>query len=106
MHAYTHTHTGDISEDSVACGIGEILGNKGAVALSFRVLDSSLCFISCHLAARAEKIQQRQANYRKIVNSLHMDKQFSGPFFKQGGKGGDHSVDVLHQFDHLVFAGT
>lgn len=40
-----------VQATSVATGFGGYLGNKGAVAVRMRVLDSSLCLVCCHMAA-------------------------------------------------------
>jgi hypothetical protein len=77
----------NVEIDSVACGVGDLLGNKvsvvawcpsvehcccfqGGVAISCKVLESSVCFISSHLAARASRVTQRAENYSKIVKTL------------------------------------
>lgn len=32
--------------------------------------DTSLCFISCHLAAHQEQVASRNANYRDIIQKM------------------------------------
>jgi len=39
-----------------ATGVGNLLGNKGAVMISFNYLHTSLCFVNCHLAAHQDKV--------------------------------------------------
>lgn len=41
----------NISADSVKCGLGNQLGNKGGVLISIRIDSTSLCFVNCHLDA-------------------------------------------------------
>lgn len=40
-----------IQKKSEATGIGNVMGNKGAVGISFFLNETSFCFIGCHLAA-------------------------------------------------------
>lgn len=79
-----------VESDQVACGVGDVLGNKGGIGTSFSVFDTTICAINCHLAARAERLQQRQANYIRIVQSLQL---------------GMKSCDILNQFNHVIWAG-
>jgi hypothetical protein len=73
-----------------ATGLAEILGNKGGVSLTFKVLDTSMCFIGCHLAARAERVVQRMENFKKIV---------------KGCNPGSSEIDLLTRFDHIFWMG-
>lgn len=79
-----------VEADHVACGVGDVLGNKGGIGVSLCINDTSFCFLNCHLAARAERIVQRQANFMRIVRSLQL---------------GLKSSDILNQFDHVIWAG-
>lgn len=97
----------------VATGVGNLVGNKGAVGISFMLEQCHLCFIMCHMAARAEvslpwspasflafvlrvahcvvqRVLDRRENYKKIVQEMQL-----------GRKG----FDILHQFDHVVWFG-
>lgn len=74
---------------TVATGIGDVLGNKGGVGISFRYEDTSLCFVVSHLAARFERVQQRRENYFKIVRGLRLG----------------NAIDCLSQFDHTIWLG-
>ena len=51
-HAMKITH---LQTSQVRTGIGNALGNKGAVGLSFYFGNLSLCFISGHLTSGTEK---------------------------------------------------
>ena len=48
-------------------GIAKVVGNKGGVAVSFRILNSSYMFISSHLAARPSRLEIRIQNYLELV---------------------------------------
>jgi hypothetical protein len=58
----------NIEKTTEATGIGRMVGNKGAVMISFAVYQTSLCFVSCHLAAHdGEKfLARRNADARDI----------------------------------------
>lgn len=71
----------------VAKGIGGIIGNKGAVAISFCLEKSSLCFILSHFAARPERLEQRNNNFHEISKELLIGKR---------------KRDLLEQFDHVI----
>lgn len=43
------------------------MGNKGGVGVRLRFRDSSLCFVSCHLAAHRENVKARNENYHKVI---------------------------------------
>lgn len=80
----------NVEMGSIATGVGDVLGNKGGVALSMNYGESSLCFVSSHLAARAERVQQRAENVIKIVKQLRLARK---------------EIDILSQFDHLFWFG-
>jgi hypothetical protein len=75
-----------------ATGIGGMVGNKGGVLIKFDVLGTSLCFISCHLAAHEEEkyLQRRNADIREI-------------FAKS--KIGNRELDISSQFHHCFVFG-
>ena len=45
-------------------------GNKGAVGIRLEYHDTSFCFICAHLAAGHVNVEERNADYRTIVNDL------------------------------------
>jgi len=42
--------TADVESASVATGVGQVLGNKGAVGICFDFGSTSLLFVNCHLS--------------------------------------------------------
>ena len=54
-------------------GIANLIGNKGGVLISFRFEDSSYCFLSCHLAARHNRLQLRNQNTRDLLTMRPSD---------------------------------
>ena len=45
----------DVRRDAVSCGIGNVIGNKGGVGISFEYAGARLCFLNAHLAARTRR---------------------------------------------------
>lgn len=58
----------DIQSLTKATGVANIIGNKGGVLLSFFLEDTSYCFVSCHLAARFNRLLVRNQNAKEILN--------------------------------------
>uniref|UniRef100_A0A7S4JKZ5 Inositol polyphosphate-related phosphatase domain-containing protein n=1 Tax=Paramoeba aestuarina TaxID=180227 RepID=A0A7S4JKZ5_9EUKA len=85
----------NIQLDTIATGIGNVIGNKGGVGVAFKFDDSSFCFIGSHLAAHQEKTELRNSNYRDIAAKLKLRALV--------GRGRD--LDVLNQFDHVFWMG-
>jgi len=51
------------------CGVILIMhaANKGAVGVSFCFEETPFCFVCSHLAARAERLEERRDNYARII---------------------------------------
>ena len=67
--------------EQLACyaGIGNVLGNKGAVAVAATYLQKvSLLFINAHFAAHQDKVLQRQADFMRIRSGLLAAKDAQG----------------------------
>ena len=80
-----------IQSQTVATGKGNIIGNKGAAAISFQFMETTFLFVNCHLAARAERFEKRAKNFYRIVKELKI--------------GNIKNVDILHQFQHVFWFG-
>ena len=52
-------------------GLRGMSGNKGAVGVRLEYHDTSFCFLTAHLAAGHQNVEERNADYRTIVNELH-----------------------------------
>ena len=59
-----------IEHGAVATGIGDIVGNKGGVAIGFDIGSTSFLFINAHFAAHQGAVAQRNADYLKICTRL------------------------------------
>lgn len=46
------------------------MGNKGGISISFKVADSSFCFVNAHLAAHQHAAIRRTNEFRRISNHI------------------------------------
>ncbi len=80
----------NVRTEVVKTGLGGYHGNKGAILTRLNVMDTSFCFVNCHLAAHQSAISARNAD---IVNIIR-DASFPSlqdrvqARFVQGGDGG------------------
>ena len=79
-----------VQSDTKPTGFANIVGNKGGVGISFKILDTSLCFINSHLPARAERITNRNQDYQGLTEGLSL---------------GHSKLDIFSQFDQLYWIG-
>lgn len=63
-------HVGKISETSASCGIMGIVGNKGAVAVRFKIYNDYICFVNCHLAAHPNQVLRRNQDLADLHKRL------------------------------------
>ncbi|UZJ55473.1 hypothetical protein CBS101457_004793 [Exobasidium rhododendri] len=86
---------------SIKTGFGGRMGNKGAIAASFSIGDTSIALVNCHLAAGQRKVGQRNANLVDVLDSVpfaHRGASGSAEAYAGGGDGSmilDHRVVVL-----------
>ena len=81
---------------------GKQLGNKGGVGIGFRWRGTTMAFISCHLAARIERVRQRENDYRQILTGLALDTVAPTPRSKPNE---GHNCDILSQHDFVWVLG-
>eukprot|EP00300_Choanocystis_sp_HF-7_P015262 c18990_g1_i3.p1 GENE.c18990_g1_i3~~c18990_g1_i3.p1 ORF type:complete len:849 (+),score=195.30 c18990_g1_i3:319-2547(+) len=60
----------DLRMESVGCGLGGWMGNKGGVGIRFCVHDTAVCFINSHLDADKERVEGRDADMKEISEQL------------------------------------
>ena len=86
-----------IEHGAVATGIGDVVGNKGGVALGFDISKTSLLFINAHFAAHQHATAQRNADYLKILSKL--------PFKSKMKESNPHLSLVSDRFTRVWFMG-
>lgn len=75
-------------------GLGGMAGNKGGIAVSFSFANTSFCFITAHLAAGLNNVDERHNDYKTIS---------SGLIFSRGRRIKSHdSVIWLGDFNYRV----
>ena len=60
----------DVAIDSVKTGMGGATGNKGTVAIRFRYLGSSVCFVCSHFAAGQNAVTDRNNDFGEAVKKI------------------------------------
>ncbi|SRR6266536_2729587 len=58
-------------------GLSGIAGNKGAVAIRLDFCNTSLCFVTAHLAAGFSNYEERNRDYKTISYGLRFQKNRS-----------------------------
>lgn len=59
-----------VEGSTIKTGLGGMAGNKGGVAVSFYFADTSFCFITAHLAAGTNNLDERHHNFKTISTGL------------------------------------
>ena len=55
----------------VACGIGNMINNKGAICALLRMKNSkTIAVVNAHLAAHSDKVKERNADYARITQAI------------------------------------
>ncbi len=60
----------DFISMEIACGVGNVLTNKGAVCIIIRMFGKSIAFINAHLAAQQNKVNERNKSYFRIFKKV------------------------------------
>jgi len=58
---------------TVGTGLMNTIGNKGGVAISMKIRESSVCFIGAHFAAHVGNVERRNADYTNIIERSFRD---------------------------------
>ncbi|XP_068445748.1 inositol polyphosphate phosphatase-like 1b [Clinocottus analis] len=82
-----------VNAASVKTGLGNTLGNKGAVGVSFLFNGTSFGFVNCHLTSGSEKVLRRNQNFVDILRLLSLGDKQLGAF------------DISLRFSHLFWCG-
>ncbi|OAA41660.1 Inositol polyphosphate-related phosphatase [Metarhizium rileyi] len=92
----------NLSAAEIKRGMGGLHGNKGAVAIRFRVDDTSLCFVNCHLAAGQSQANSRHNDVAAVLEAnlfpAEVDPETRLDTLTGGGDGSmilDHELCIL-----------
>jgi len=55
-------------------GLGGMAANKGGIAVSFKYSDTTMCFVSSHLAAGLSNTEERHNNYKTLIKGIKFSK--------------------------------
>ncbi|KAF7547033.1 hypothetical protein G7Z17_g8014 [Cylindrodendrum hubeiense] len=88
----------NLSGAEVKRGMGGLHGNKGAVAVRFRIDDTSICLVNCHLAAGQSQANARHSDIAAILETpLFTTERDPGVLVDTYVGGGDGSLIVDHE---------
>jgi len=79
-----------VESDTVATGIGGIVGNKGGVVVGLKLFDTRLAFVSSHLAAHQYQTFRRNVDVQKLI---------------LGTQVGAAGISIGNFFHHVFWAG-
>jgi hypothetical protein len=94
----------DVRTCSTGVGIMGVLGNKGGIGISMNIFDSSICFISAHLAAHTENVEGRNLDFKNIIErSVFLAENSSYDQDRDGSSSDQVLKSVLPLFLHFFF---
>jgi phosphatidylinositol-bisphosphatase len=73
VRAELFEHVSESFYDTVGVGVMGVGGNKGAVAIRFKLYNSSICFVCSHLAAHQHNVQGRNSDFHNISQRLKFE---------------------------------
>ncbi|KAI9003729.1 hypothetical protein BC832DRAFT_593130 [Gaertneriomyces semiglobifer] len=89
----------DVQVDKVKTGLKGYHGNKGGIASRIIVDNSSICFVTAHLAAHQNQVSARNNDISTILKNTHFSPLASSQYtFTSGGDGSyilDHEAVII-----------
>jgi len=61
----------------VACGVGNVLTNKGGLCVLLKIKGNNVALINAHLAAHQNKVSARNADYHRIMENIYTNVKSS-----------------------------
>eukprot|EP00936_MAST-01D_sp_MAST-1D-sp1_P002038 g2038.t1 len=104
IHMIVYVHSAlvplidNIESSAVATGIGNALGNKGGIGISFRLGNTSILFLNCHLASGQREVEARNEDALKVNTELDLPHVDTGDIKETA----ELSTD---RFDRVVWMG-
>ena len=94
----------NIKSSYKAMGFAKIIGNKGGIGISFKLLGFTFTFINCHLAPKPYKVLERNNHAKNIVKYLKLGQNIgefdisSDYLFWQG----DLNYRIDYNYDEVI----
>ncbi|XP_065226697.1 inositol polyphosphate 5-phosphatase E [Planococcus citri] len=88
-------------DDSHSVRPGSAFKTKGGVGICFYIFGSSFLFITAHLTAHDDKLQERISDVERIMKSLELPKQL--PITRRPIR--SRTPNVVHNFDYVFWFG-
>lgn len=85
-------------------GFAKVIGNKGGIVISFKLLGYQMTYVNCHLAPKPYKVLERNKHAKNLVKSIRLGEKFADfdiladYLFWQG----DLNYRVDYNFDETV----
>lgn len=104
IHMIVYVHSAllplidNIESSAVATGLGNHLGNKGGIGISFRLGHTSILFMNCHLAAGQKETEDRHKDALKINTNIDLPRVDTGDIKETEERATD-------RFDRVVWMG-
>jgi len=92
VHKYLWRYCWDIKTGQVPTGFANFIGNKGGTQVAVGIGNTSLLFVNAHLAAHANKMQERTQNLSRILETSPIRKMKAG-------------AGVHEEYDRVFFMG-
>ncbi|KAJ3090097.1 inositol polyphosphate 5-phosphatase [Quaeritorhiza haematococci] len=100
--AYKH-RVKAIDSSRIATGIGNVIGNKGAVAVAMQFDDASILFVNSHFTAHQRRVAERNNDFKRINEEMKLASF--------GGNGNVNSSDgsiatrLMDRYDYVFWFG-
>lgn len=68
--------------DSIACeskamGFAKLLGNKGGMVISFKLVGFRIVFVNCHLAPKPHKVLERNKHVKELISNIRIGNKIA-----------------------------
>lgn len=93
-----------VGKTDVPCGVGNVLGNKGAACIFAEIASQRLVFINAHLPAHPENVGPRLAAIARIMREVEASLPLRWRK-RRSSDGGGSSSSGLDAVDGIVFFG-
>lgn len=79
VHRSIVSYVTDIDSADVVTGTGNVIGNKGGIAVSFKLGDKTILFVCCHLSSGQNGTRRRTQDFNRIERELPLPRGVRSP---------------------------